>query len=82
MPADEWSKTFGPFDETGKPIPYDRLDLTHALRGNRPAHDRFCVRSRDGDFREIEASGLPIVGAGGYRGAIVVFWPVDSNGTP
>ncbi len=81
MPADEWSKQFGPFDENGVPIPYHRLDLTNALMGNRPAHDRFCVRSGEGDYREIEASGLPIVGAGGYRGAIVIFWPVEQNGS-
>ena len=27
----------------------------------------------------IEASGMPIVGTGGYRGAMVVFWPVEDG---
>jgi PAS domain-containing protein len=81
MPADEWTRTFGPFDGDGNPIPFSELDLTNALRGNRPAHDRFCVRPLDGDRRWIEASALPIVGAGGYRGALVVFWPVEDSGS-
>jgi PAS domain-containing protein len=77
MTAAEWTKTFGPFDAAGEPVRFDNLDITNALRGNRPAHDSFCIRALDGRFHSIEASGLPIVGAGGYRGAIVVFWPVE-----
>jgi len=82
MHADEWSKQFGPFDQTGRPIPFNRLDLTHALRGNRPSHSAFCVRSGAGELTSIEASGLPIVGGDGFRGAIVVFWPVESAAAP
>ena len=81
MPALEWTTSFGPFDDDGNPIPYDELDLTHALRGNRPGHDRFCVRSGTGDMRTIEVSALPIMGGENYKGALVVFWPVDSNGS-
>lgn len=77
LPAPEWTQTFGPFDADGAPVRFDSLDITEALRGNRPAHDSFCVRSVDGTFHSIEASGFPIVGAGGYRGALVVFWPVE-----
>ena len=77
LPAAEWTATFGPFDEDGAPVRFDTLDITEALRGNRPAHDSFCIRSADGTFHSIEASGFPIVGAGGYRGAIIVFWPVE-----
>lgn len=76
LAAADWTTTFGPLDEAGEPIPYDRLDLTQALRGNRPGHDSFCIRALDGSTRAIEASGLPIMGASGYRGAVVVFWPV------
>ena len=79
LPASEWTSTFGPFDGHGDPIPYDQLDLTEALRGNRPAHDRFCIRGFDGARRWIEASGIPIVGTGGYRGALVVFWPTGEG---
>ena len=79
MPAQEWTTTFGPFDEEGAPVRFDTLDITEALRGNRPAHDSFCIRSTDGAMHSIEASGFPIVGAGGYRGAIIVFWPVEGS---
>ena len=79
MPADVWSSTFGPFDGNGDPIPFDQLEITHALMGNRPAHDRFCVRPLNGDRRWIECSALPIMGSGGYHGAIVVFWPADEG---
>ena len=79
LPVDDWTTTFGPFDDDGNPIPFDRLDLTNALRGARPAHSRFCIASAAGDRRRIEASGIPIVGAGGYRGALVVFWPEEEE---
>ena len=79
MAADEWTNTFGPFDGDGNPIPFDRLGLTQALRTNRPAHDRFRVRPLDGSPRTVEVSGLPIVGSGGYRGAMVVFWPAEEE---
>lgn len=79
LPAQLWTQTFGPFDQEGNPVRFDTLDITEALRGNRPAHDSFCVRSLDGAFHSIEASGFPIVGAGGYRGAIIVFWPVEGS---
>jgi PAS domain-containing protein len=76
LSVENWTKTFGPFDDNGKQIPFDQLDLTGALRGDRPAHSRFSIASATGQ-RRIEASGIPIVGAGGYRGAMVVFWPED-----
>ena len=79
LAVEAWTKTFGPFDDDGRPIPFDQLDLTNALRGDRPAHSRFCIASATGDRRRIEASGIPIVGAGGYRGAMVVFWPEDEQ---
>ena len=77
LPASEWTRAFGPFDEEGSPVRFDTLEITEALRGNRPAHDSFCIRNGQGAFQSIEASGFPIMGAGGYRGAIIVFWPVE-----
>ena len=85
MQASEWAQQYGPYDEEGTLIPWEELDLTEALMGNRPAHSRFCIRSAEGMSHPIEASGLPIVGTGGYRGALVVFWPMpgdrDDNGS-
>jgi PAS domain-containing protein len=79
MQAAEWAAQYGPFDDDGNVIPFDQLDLTEALRGNRPGHSKFCIRSVDGHDHEIEASGFPIMGTGGYRGAVIVFWPVDTK---
>lgn len=76
MQASEWAAQYGPFDDAGEPLPFEDLELTQALLGNRPAHDRFRIRAANGSHHLIEASGLPIVGTGGYRGAVIVFWPV------
>jgi PAS domain-containing protein len=76
MQASEWAAQYGPLDDAGEPIPFNQLDLTQALMGNRPGHSRFCIRSADGATHTIEASGIPIVGTSGFRGAMVVFWPV------
>jgi PAS domain-containing protein len=77
MAVADWTGRFGPFDADGNPIPFEQLELTEALRGNRPAHQQFWIRSQNGATHEIAASGFPIVGAGGYRGALIVFWPVN-----
>jgi PAS domain-containing protein len=81
LPVDQWTKMFGPFDADGNPLPFDQIDLTQALRGNKPAHSTFHIKSASGAHHEIAASGLPIVGGDGFHGAIVVFWSTDENGT-
>lgn len=79
MSADEWTQLFGPFDENGEPIPFDEIDLTQALRGNKPAHSTFFLRDASGHQHRIAASGFPIVGGQGFHGAIIVFWPVQED---
>jgi PAS domain-containing protein len=79
MPAEQWTALVGPLSEDGNPVDWTDLPLTAPLLANRPAHAKFPVRSVDGVQRMIEASGLPIMGAGGYRGALVVFWPVTDE---
>jgi PAS domain-containing protein len=77
---EDWTSTFGPFSEDGEPIPVDEQPLTIALRANRAGHAVYRIRSLNGDEREIEASGLPIVGVDGFQGAMVFFWPVNEAG--
>lgn len=79
MLAGEWTSTFGPFDDDNRPIPFDDLPLTAALRGNRPAHAGFRIRSATGVEHQIEASALPIIGDSSFHGAMVVFWPVGED---
>ena len=74
---EEWTSTFGPFAQDGKPIPLDDQPLTVALRANRAGHAVYRIRSLSGSERAIEASGLPIVGVDGFQGAMVFFWPVE-----
>jgi PAS domain-containing protein len=77
MRADEWLSTFGPFGDDGEPIPFTDLELTRALKGDRAAHAKFSIRSAQGQQHRVEASGLPIVGVGGFHGALIVFWEDD-----
>jgi len=76
----EWGSLFGPFDESGEPIPYDDLPLVRAVRAGRPAHAELTVRSTDGTQHEVEVSAFPILTAHGSQGAIAVFWPALRNG--
>ncbi len=75
MTAEEWTTTFGPFDEDGRPIPFEDVPLTAALRGNKASHGGFHIRSATGVDHAIEASALPLIGDESMHGAMVVFWP-------
>lgn len=79
LTASEWTSAFGPFGPDEKPIPYDEIPATVAVRENKPFHGEFRIRSAAGKNQDIAASAIPIVGPGGSSGAIVIFWPVLSN---
>ena len=79
MTATEWTTEFGPFGEDEQPLPYDEIPLTIALRQNRPSHGTFRIRHASGAHQDIAASAIPIVGAGGASGAIVIFWPLAES---
>ena len=74
MSAADWLNDFGPLDESGEPIPFEEQQLTIALRANRAAHARHRIRSLGGAIQEVEVSGMPIIGASGFNGAMVFFW--------
>jgi PAS domain-containing protein len=77
---DAWGSLFGPFDDSGEPIPYDDLPLVTAVRSGRPAHAELTIRSTDGSEHSVEVSAFPILTAHGSQGAIAVFWPAQGNG--
>ena len=80
LPLEEWSRMFGPFDDSGQTVPVDELPLVIALRHNRPSHARFHVQSLNGERHEIEVAALPLVAAGGgFRGALAIFWPIHEQ---
>lgn len=79
MPHEKWGAEFGPFDEDDKPIRFEELPLTITLRAGKPAHATFNVRSVNGEKHRIAASAMPLVGDGGFRGALAIFWPLDDE---
>ena len=79
MPAEEWSKAVGPFNEKDEPMPIEEIPTTKALRAGRPAHGLFTIRSLKGEEYEIESTALPIVAEEGQEGAMILFWPIDGS---
>jgi PAS domain-containing protein len=75
IPRAEWSAEMGPVDEEGRPLSFDDLPLTMALRDGRPGYGQFFIRA-EGGLLEIVVGALPLVGPTGNHGALVVFWPV------
>lgn len=71
----EWNEKYGPLGDDGRPLPQDELPLAIAVREARPAFGRFSVRAERGVI-EIEMGAVPLTGPSGYRGAMLVFWPV------
>jgi PAS domain-containing protein len=78
--AQEWVEDFGPIDDDGRPIPIEQQPLTAALRRNRPAHARHRIRSLTGAVHPVEVSGVPVIGADGFMGAMVFFWLAEEGG--
>lgn len=66
MSRADWQARFGPLSAEGAPVPVDELPLTGALREGRPAHARLRFRL-GGRELEVESSGLPLAGPGGYQ---------------
>jgi PAS domain-containing protein len=80
LEPERWTATFGPFDEDGRPMKLEELQLTSALRDGRPAHAHFQIRSTNGVEHSIEASALPLVGADDESsGAMIIFWPQNAG---
>jgi PAS domain-containing protein len=81
MSPEQWTATYGPFGEDGKPMALDDLPTTRAIRDGRPAHASFRIRSAAGSEREIASSAFPIVASEeGSSGAMVLFWPTEQKG--
>jgi PAS domain-containing protein len=74
MPPERWMSEFGPLDERGEPLPLDAQPINVALQANRAAHARHRIRAIGGAMHLVEVTGVPIIGAGGFQGAMVFFW--------
>ena len=81
MDPQDWTETFGPFDDDGRAIELDNLEVTQAVRSGRPAHSHFRIHSAKGSEHRIEAAAVPIVASEeGSSGAMILFWP-DGDGS-
>ena len=79
LTRERWTADAGPFDDAGRPVPYEELPLTIAVREGRPAYAKLNVRSENA-LVPVELAALPLVGSGGYHGAMIVFWPLPKDG--
>ncbi len=77
---EDWSSRFGPFDEFGQVVPTDDLPMAAAQRSGLPVTARLHVGVEGGEPVEVEVSALPLSGADGFKGALVVFWRADDAG--
>ena len=73
MGPQEWGTRFDPLDPEGRTIAVDDLPLSRALRGE-PTHGRLRIRAATGEESEIEVTAVPILGTGGRKGALALFW--------
>ena len=82
MSPEEWTSTFGPFDDDGKPD--RRSTICPPPRRSATAGPPMpCSGSapRTATEHEIEASAFPIVASEeGSSGAMIFFWPLEENG--
>ena len=75
VPAREWSTTFSPEDENGKPVPLASLPLGDALTERVPAHRAIRIVGADGVSRGIEVTAFPLFAhADECVGAVAIFW--------
>lgn len=75
IPEDRWRSELGPFDAQGQPLPAERTPLSVALRDARPGIGNVHVQT-DAGLVAVEVAALPLVGAAGLHGALLVFWPL------
>ena len=80
LSREEW-RAIGPVDESGAPLNTD-APLTHVLRHNRPAHERFRICTDSRGVVMVETSALPLTAADGFQGAVVLFWPSEEDPAP
>jgi PAS domain-containing protein len=73
--AERWGAVFGPFDETGRMIPFDEIDLVAEMRAGRAGHSAHRIASLDGKPHEVLVTLIPVAGEGEFSGAMVFFWP-------
>ena len=80
LPLYDRLRALEPNDESGVPIPPERMPLAVAVAERRPVHCRLWIKGLDGVPRHIEATAFPLIGFGErYAGAMSVFWEIEAG---
>jgi len=75
MPLEEWATRWSPTGPDGQPLPPEELPLVRALASGQPATGTMIIEGSDEVRREIEVTGIPLVGQSGRNlGAAALFW--------
>jgi len=62
----------------GEPVATEELPVVRALVGGVPSHGGLRIRSRTGEWRNIEVTALPVVSVeNDMLGVIALFWEVE-----
>lgn len=76
--AADLEEVFVTQDLAGRPLAGKDLPLVKSLTDGVPAHASVRIRALDGSWRNIDATGIPIIGQGNrHLGALSFFWEVE-----
>ena len=83
MGIDEWPSLLQMTDELGAPLKDEARAVPAALATRALAHRRYWLRTPDGQRREIEGTGIPLIGEHGrLLGALGLFWDLGADPLP
>lgn len=76
-PLDTYAVRFDVCDLDGTPLMTEDLPIAIALSKQSAAHREMKIQDQTGEWRQIEVTGIPLIGQGGrLLGAMAMFWEV------
>ncbi len=76
-PVDSYATRFEVCDLDGTPLTTEDLPIAVALSQQAAGHREMKIKQPEGEWRQIEVTGIPLVGQGGrLLGAMAMFWEV------
>lgn len=78
IPPSQWGEAFEFVDESGQPVPVEKMPLAAALRTRRLVHLNFWMRGLDGSRHHVSEAGIPLLGnAGRFLGVLAFLCELD-----